>query len=100
MDFGMTIPNSGPLARREPIMTIARQGEALGFNYMAMADHLVIPKSWNSRYPYSASGTIDAFDGGDCFDPLALATEKIQLLTGVPVFSPRPRPRPLPKSLR
>jgi probable F420-dependent oxidoreductase len=96
MDFGMTIPNSGPLARREPIMTIARQGEALGFNYMAMADHLVIPKSWNSRYPYSASGTIDAFDGGDCLDPLALmaalalATEKIQLLTAVLVVPYRP----------
>lgn len=96
MKFGMTIPNFGPLARREPIMAIARQGEALGFNLMAMADHLVIPKNWSSPYPYSASGTVDAFDGGDCLDPLALlaalalATEKVQLLTGVLVVPYRP----------
>jgi probable F420-dependent oxidoreductase len=96
MDFGLTIPNYGPLARRDPIMAIAKQGEALGFNHMAIADHLVIPKKWNSFYPYSPTGRIDTFDGGDCLDPLALmaalalATEKAQLVTAVLVVPYRP----------
>ena len=89
MDFGMTIPNYGPLARRDAIVAIAGQSEALGFNIMAIADHIVIPKTWNSFYPYSPTGWVDAFDGGDCLEPLALmaalalATEKAQLLTAV-----------------
>ena len=96
MDFGMTIPNYGPLARRDAIAAIARQAEALGFGMMAIADHIVIPKTWNSFYPYSPTGRIDTFDGGDCLEPLALmaalalATEKAQLLTAVLVVPYRP----------
>jgi len=72
MDFGMTIPNYGPLARRDAITAIAGQSEALGFSIMAIADHIVIPKTWNSFYPYSPTGRVDTFDGGDCLEPLAL----------------------------
>ena len=96
MDFGITIPNYGPLARRDAIAAIARQAEALGFGFMAIADHIVIPKTWNSFYPYSPTGRVDTFDGGDCLEPLALmaalalATEKAQLLTAVLVVPYRP----------
>ena len=96
MDFGMTIPNYGPLARRDAIAAIARQAETLGFSMMAIADHIVIPKTWSSFYPYSPTGRIDTFDGGDCLEPLALmaalalATEKAQLLTAVLVVPYRP----------
>ena len=96
MDFGTTIPNYGPLARRDAIVAIAGQSEALGFSMMAIADHIVIPKTWNSFYPYSPTGRVDTFDGGDCLEPLALmaalalATEKAQLLTAVLVVPYRP----------
>ena len=96
MDFGMTIPNCGPLARRDSIAAIAGQAEALGFTVMAIADHIVIPKTWNSFYPYSPTGRIDTFDGGDTLEPLALmaalalATEKAQLLIAVLVVPYRP----------
>ena len=96
MDFGITIPNYGPLARREEVMQIARQGEELGFGHIAIADHIVIPKIWNSFYPYSPTGRIDTFDGGDCLEPLALmaalalATKKAKLVTAVLVVPYRP----------
>ncbi len=96
MEYGITIPNFGPLARREPITKIARQGEALGFTHMAIADHIVIPKTWNSFYPYSPTGRIGTFDNGDTLEPialmatLALVTEKAQLVTAVLVVPYRP----------
>ena len=56
MDFGITIPNYGPVARRDAITAIAGQAEALGFNLMAIADHIVIPKTWNSSIPIRRPG--------------------------------------------
>lgn len=96
MEFGITIPNYGPLAKRDEVMEIARQAEELGFGHIAIADHIVIPKTWNSFYPYSPTGRIATFDGGDCLEPLALmaalalATKKVQLVTAVLVVPYRP----------
>lgn len=96
MQFGLTIPNYGPLATRSAIKQIASQGEELGFSIFAIADHIVIPKSWQSPYPYSPTGRVNTFDGGDCLEPLALmaalasVTEKARLVTSVMVVPYRP----------
>ena len=96
MNFGMTIPNYGLLAEAKAIKAISHQAEELGFNLMAIADHLVIPKRWKAVYPYSATGKIDTFDSGECLDPLALMaaltllTKRIRLVTAVLVVPYRP----------
>ena len=56
MDVGLTIPTRGPLATPDGIETIVRRAEEQGFAHLSVSDHLVVPRSIESRYPYSASG--------------------------------------------
>jgi probable F420-dependent oxidoreductase len=92
MEFGFNIPNAGPLATREGITQFAKRGEELGFTYFAIADHIIIPKSFNPVYPYTETGETDSFDTGEILEPfalmasLALLTEKAKLLTSVLVL--------------
>ena len=72
MQFGMTIPARGPLAHAEAIAAIARRAEELGFQIMAIPDHIVIPKNWEPVYPYEKGEYTNIFESGDHLEPLAL----------------------------
>ena len=95
MQFGLNIPPRGPLAGRESVVAIARRAEALGFGYVTVPDHIVVPTAIGSRYPYAEDG---AFPGaaGEFAEPLALmaflgaATSRIRLMTSVLVVPHRP----------
>ena len=95
MEFGLNIPPRGPLAGREAVLAIAAHAEKLGFAYLTVPDHIVVPRDIGSRYPYSEDG---AFPGaaGEFVDPLALmaflgaATTRIRLMTSVLVVPHRP----------
>ena len=86
------IPNRGPLATRSGVIELARRGEEHGFDFIGVSDHIVIPRSIASRYPYSDSGD---FPGGDivgqCLEQLttlafvAGVTTRARLLTTVMV---------------
>ena len=92
MDVGLTIPTRGPLATADAIATMARRAEELGFAHLSLSDHLVVPRSIDSRYPYSASGTWPGAASGDCFEQftelawLAAITDKVRLITAVAVI--------------
>ena len=57
MDFGFSIPSGGVNATPETITRLAQHGEELGFAYIGIPDHIVIPNNVGSRYPYSEDGT-------------------------------------------
>ena len=92
MEYGFNVPVSGPLATPADITTIAQRGEQLGYRLLAIPDHIVVPKTIGSRYPYSKSGEfeVDA-RAGDHLEPLALMahlagiTTEARLLTSVMV---------------
>ena len=93
MDFGIGVTTRGPRATPDELVAMAQHAEALGFGYMSVSDHIVIPRSIDSRYPYSESG---AFGGGEeCLEQLTLiaflaaATSRIRLLTSVMVLPHR-----------
>ncbi len=92
MDVGLTIPTRGPLATPQTIAAMARRAEELGLAHLSLSDHLVVPRSIDSRYPYSASGTWPGAASGDCFEQftelawLAAITEKVRLITAVAVI--------------
>lgn len=96
MDFGFNMPSRGPQATRDGIFTIARRAEQLGYNYLAVTDHIVVPRDIASRYPYSQDGEFPGKDAGEYVDPLSLmaflaaATEDVRLLTSVMVVPYRP----------
>jgi len=93
VDFGFSVPSGGPNATPEIITTLVRRGEELGFSYVGIPDHIVIPKNIESTYPYSEDG---AFSGsGHILDQLTVAsfiagqTSKTRILTSVLVLPHR-----------
>lgn len=95
MEFGFTIPTRGPLATPEGVAAFARGAEELGFTHLAVPDHVVVPRTIDSRYPYSASGEFPGAASGACFDQFALLAyvaainSTARLLTSVTVIPHR-----------
>jgi probable F420-dependent oxidoreductase len=56
MQIGFNLPNSGPLSEVGAMTHIATQGEKMGFDYLTMTDHVVLPDTKVPGYPYSESG--------------------------------------------
>ena len=57
--IGAKLPNSGPLPQALGIPAMARALEAAGFDWLWVADHVVLPRSIDSHYPFAADGTRD-----------------------------------------
>ena len=93
MDYGFALPTRGPLANKHDLGTIAARGEALGFAYFTVSDHIVMPKTIAPEYPYAKDGRMVA--PGDWLEQLtvlawlAAVTEKARLLTSVMVVPHR-----------
>ena len=56
MQIGFNLPISGPMSSPESLTRIAQQGEALGYDYLTLTDHIVLPNLRVPGYPYSESG--------------------------------------------
>ena len=71
------------------------KAEALGLDYVSVADHIVIPKSIEPLYPYSDSGEPPFPADGECLEQLTLmsyiaaVTKKIRILSSVMVVPHR-----------
>ena len=95
MEYGLGIPTRGPLADRASIEAIATRAEALGFSWLAVPDHLIVPRAIDSRYPYSDSGAFPGSESGECLEQftllafLAAITTRARLLTSVTVVPHR-----------
>ena len=95
MKYGFSVPTRGPLATADSLITLATRGEEMGFDFVGVSDHIIIPKDIRSRYPYSISGEFAGADPGECLEQLtvvaflAAATSKIKLLTTVLVLPHR-----------
>jgi alkanesulfonate monooxygenase SsuD/methylene tetrahydromethanopterin reductase-like flavin-dependent oxidoreductase (luciferase family) len=59
MEVGVIIPNAGPKASAENIVATARFAEELGFHSVWVTDHVALPESVNSYYPYRSHGRWD-----------------------------------------
>ncbi len=95
MEFGFSMPTRGPMANRHDLKALAQKGEALGYEYLTVSDHIVIPNSFDHVYPYAADGK-PTFPNLWLDQPTALAwlaavTERTKLLTSVMVV-PHRRP--------
>ena len=90
MKIGISMPHSGFLTERGNITSIASKSDILGFDFLTVSDHIVIPKYVDSKMPYAADGTFNPGDGF-CYDPLTLlsflsaVTETIRLVPSVMV---------------
>ncbi len=87
MLYGITLPEGGPQARPEPIKRIAMKAEELGFYALEMGDHIVIPESIHSAYPYTPDGRVPDWQGWNeqvtTLSFLAGMTSRIRVITAV-----------------
>lgn len=98
MKYGAFLPHIGPLARGDVVTNIrmtAQTAEALGFDSVWAADHIVIPQQISSRYPYTATGAFPMDPTEPLLEPLsvlsfvAACTTKVRLGTAVLVLPHR-----------
>ena len=65
MDIGMATSARGACGTRQGYSAVARRAEELGFAFIGVNDHVVIPGGIASRYPYSEDGLwISSAQGG------------------------------------
>jgi probable F420-dependent oxidoreductase len=96
MQIGCSAPTSGPLIEPDSLLRIATEAETLGFDYVTVSDHVMIPTSIASRYPYSDSGEFPSGAAAPRLEQLtaatfiAAATKTLRIVTSVMVVPHRP----------
>ncbi len=56
LQYGVVLPNVGPMARIDILADLAREVETLGFNGVFLSDHVALPFELRSAYPYRSDG--------------------------------------------
>ena len=85
MQYGVILPNVGPLAHIDTLATIALRAEELGYDGIFLSDHVVIPDGLRSAYPYRSDGRFPLTAADRILEPivalsyLAAATQRIRL---------------------
>lgn len=97
MKFGINTGARGIMSTREAYMEIAQLADRSGYDFLSISDHVVVPRSIGSEYPYSEGGKWEtATASGFCLEELttlaflAGCTEKLKLLSSVMVVPHRP----------
>jgi probable F420-dependent oxidoreductase len=95
MKLGIIFANAGPFGEPEGLVHLARTAESVGFESLWTVEHVVVPKGYASRYPYSESGKMPGPEQIPFPDPFvwlayaAAVTERIRLATGVLILPQR-----------
>ena len=104
MKYGFTVPNRGPLASPDNLITMAKRGEELGYHCLYTGDHIVMPNRIASRYPYSSSGEFPTPAPGEAMEQLTVLsflaghTSTLRLVTSV-IIVPHRNPLVAAKAL-
>jgi probable F420-dependent oxidoreductase len=93
MKFGLLFANV--FGQPEPLTHLARTAESAGFESLWTVEHVLVPKGYESAYPYSSSGKMPGPENAPIPDPLlwlayaAAVTERIKLGTGILILPQR-----------
>ena len=96
MQIGFNAPTSGPLIEPDSLLRIITEGEALGFDYVTISDHIMVPRNLDSKYPYTDTGEFPAGTQAAWLEQLATtafiaaATKKLRFVLSVMVVPHRP----------
>jgi probable F420-dependent oxidoreductase len=87
--FGLDVGTYGKLAQPEIILGLARYAEEVGFDSAWLPDHVAFPTKFESKYPYSATGSFPAPLSDPLLEPIATmgvligATKRLKIGTAV-----------------
>ena len=96
MQLGFNLPISGPNSAPRILARLAQEGEAMGYDYLTLTDHVVLPDARSPGYPYSESGEFIATAPTERHELLtatsfiAAKTSRIRLVLAVLVVPHRP----------
>ena len=96
MQIGFNLPISGPMSESGIVTRIAQEGEAMGYDYLTLTDHILLPNLRAPGYPYSESGEFFTEGPQNRHDQLTAAayiaakTSHIRLVLAVMVVPYRP----------
>jgi len=95
MKFGIMFANAGPFADPELFAHLCTTADAAGIESMWTVEHVIVPRNYQSTYPYAEGGKMPGPENSPIPDPfVALAfaaaiTKKIRLATGVLILPQR-----------
>ena len=98
MKFGIVPINLGEFTDPQVLIPFVHKAERLGYESVWTAEHVIIPKHYDSVYPYNPSGKVPFRPDAAIIDPLvaltfiAAATTRLRLGTGVNIL---PQTNPL-----
>jgi len=96
MDIGFNAPTTGALIEPDSLRRIIMEGEALGFDYATVSDHIMVPRNLESKYPYTDSGEFPAGTAAAWLEQLtttayiAALTTRLRFVMSVMVVPHRP----------
>jgi len=96
MQIGFNAPTSGPLIAADNVRRIITEGEALGFDYVTISDHIMVPRNLESKYPYTNTGEFPAGPDAAWLEQLATTaflagiTSRMRFVLSVMVVPYRP----------
>ena len=96
MQFGFGAPVSGPLSGPRDLARIASDGEAIGYDYCTLSDHVVIPRELENEIPLFRYRRVSRPRrrrpprAADRVAFVAAKTSKLRLVTSVMVVPHRP----------
>lgn len=95
MKFGLMFANVGPFGQPEGLTHLAQTAESVGVESLWTVEHVVVPKGYQSQYPYSKDGKMPGSEDNPIPDPYvwlayaAAVTKTIKLATGIIILPQR-----------
>ncbi len=95
MKFGLVFANVGPWGLPDNAAAMAAAAEEFGLESLWTVEHVVVPKGYQSPYPYSPSGRMPGPEDSPIPDPLVWLTyiaahsQTVRLCTGVLILPQR-----------
>ncbi len=95
MKFGIAFANTMQFAGAEGAALLARGAEAAGFDSLWTVEHVIVPKDYESSYPYDPSGKMPGGHDASIPDPLiwltwvAAHSTNLRLATGILILPER-----------
>ena len=96
MQIGFNAPTTGGLIEPDSLRRVITEGEALGFDYATISDHIMVPRSLESKYPYTDTGEFPAGTAAAWLEQLtttayvAALTSRLRFVLSVMVVPHRP----------
>ena len=95
MKFGIMFANAGPFSDPELFAHLVTTAESAGIESIWTVEHVLVPRGYESTYPYAADGRMQGPEDVPIPDPFvslsfaAALTKKIRLATGVLILPQR-----------